>query len=270
MVKTLGIISIKGGVGKTTIAASLASDLVNHYGKKVLLVDANFSAPNLGLHMDIVNPEKTIHHTLNNKIKIKSAIYNKFGVDVIPGSYIYNYQLNLLKLKDKLKKIKNNYDYIILDSSPSLNEEVLSTILASDNLFVVTTPDYPTLSCSLKASKLAKQRGKLISGIIINKIRDPNYELSLKEIEDTTDIPVIAKIPDDKMAIRSLYTRIPLSIYNRNSPFSKEINKLGAAISNQKEKRSLLKRLLPYNFRREEINRDLLKEQFYISRFLRK
>ena len=53
MVKTIGVISIKGGVGKTTIASSLAADLVNHYGKKVLLVDANYSAPNLGLHIDI-------------------------------------------------------------------------------------------------------------------------------------------------------------------------------------------------------------------------
>ena len=49
MSKTIGLIAIKGGVGKTTISASLASDLVNHYGKKVLLVDANYSAPNLGL-----------------------------------------------------------------------------------------------------------------------------------------------------------------------------------------------------------------------------
>ncbi|MFH1290833.1 MAG: ParA family protein, partial [Nanoarchaeota archaeon] len=52
MTKTIGVIAIKGGVGKTTISAALATDLANHYGKKVLLVDANYSAPNLGLHMD--------------------------------------------------------------------------------------------------------------------------------------------------------------------------------------------------------------------------
>ena len=59
--------AIKGGVGKTTIASSLASDLVNNFGKKVLLVDANYSAPNLGLHMDIVEPGKTIHDVLAGK-----------------------------------------------------------------------------------------------------------------------------------------------------------------------------------------------------------
>lgn len=267
MAKTIGIIAIKGGVGKTTISASLATDLANHYGKKILLVDANYSAPNLGLHMDIVLPKKTIHHVLDRKANIKSAIHNKFGVDVIPGDYIYNNQLNILKLKDKLSSIKNKYDFVILDSSPSLNDEVLSTILASDKLFVVTTPDYPTLSCSLKAAKLAKQRGKPVEGIIINKIRDPAFEISLKEIEKATDIPVIARIPDDKLAVQSLFTRIPLSIYNRKSKFSKEIFRLNSALTNSPEKCPLLKRIFSSNFRREQINRQVLKEQFYRNTF---
>lgn len=263
MTKTIGIISIKGGVGKTTIASSLASSLVNHYNKKVLLVDANYSAPNLGLHMDIIKPKKTIHEVLDKKAKIKKVIENKFGVDVIPGDYSFNKNLNYLKLKSKLKKIKNNYDFVILDSSPSLNEEILSVIIASDSLFVVTTPDYPTLYCTLKASKLAKHRGKPISGIILNKIRSPFYELTLKEIEKTTEIPVVAKIPDDKSAVKATFMRIPLTVYNKNSRFSREILKLCAAISNKKEKHSIIQHILPFNFRREEVNRQILRDSFY-------
>jgi len=267
MARTIGIIAVKGGVGKTTIASSLAADLANHYKKRVLLVDANYSAPNLGLHMDIIEPKKTIHHVLDKKAKIKSAIHKKYGVDVIPGSYTYNKKINILKLKDKIRKIKYNYDFVIIDSSPTLNEEVLSTMLASDSLFVVTTPDYPTLSCSITAANLAKQRGKPIKGIIINKIRDPRYELSLKEIEEATEIPVVARIPDDKNAVRALFTRIPLPIYNKKSSFSKEINRLNAALTGKKEKIPILKKLVPKNFKREEVNRQLLKESFYSSLF---
>jgi MinD-like ATPase involved in chromosome partitioning or flagellar assembly len=267
MVKTIGVIAIKGGVGKTTISAAIATDLANHYNKKVLLVDANYSAPNLGIHMDILEPEKTIHHVLDRKIHMKSAIQEKFGVDVIPGEYVYNKSIPYLKLKDKLKTVKEDYDFIVLDSSPSLNDEVLSTMLASDMLFVVTTPDYPTLSCTLKAAKLAKQRGKPIAGIIINKIRDPRYELNLREIEDSVDIPVVAKIPDDKNAVRSLFTRIPLPVYKRNSPLSKEINCLNAALTQNKEKRSFFQSIMPFDFRKERINRELLKESFYNQTF---
>ncbi len=266
MPKTIGIIAIKGGVGKTTIATSLATDLANNYNKKILLIDANFSAPNLGLHMDIVEPKKTIHHVLANKAKITSAIHERFGVDVIPGSYVFNTAINALKLKDKIKNIKNEYDFIIIDSSPALNAEMLSTMLASDNLFIVTTPDYPTLSCTLKASKLAISRGSQISGIIINKIRDPKYELTLKEIESTVEIPIVARIHDDKKAVRSTFTRIPIPVYSKSSKFAKEISRLSAAITNTKEKRSLLSFLLP-NFKREHVNRQILKQNFYTSSF---
>jgi len=267
MSKTIGILAIKGGVGKTTIAASLASDLVNHYGKKVLLIDANFSAPNLGLHMDILAPTKTIHHVLDRKTSMKRAIVERFGVDVIPGDYIYNKELNYLKLKDKINSIKKNYDFVILDSSPSLNNEILSTMLASDALFIVSTPDYPTLSCSLKAAKLAKQRGTPIAGIILNKIRDPKYELTLKEIESATELPIVARIPDDKHATRSTFTRIPTTIYHKKCKFSREITRLSAVLAQAEKRPPLLKRLFSHNFRKEEINRQLLKDSFYHSFF---
>ncbi len=74
MARTIGIIAIKGGVGKTTISASIAADLANNYGRKVLLVDANYSAPNLGLHMDILEPKKTIHDVLSGKAMAEETL----------------------------------------------------------------------------------------------------------------------------------------------------------------------------------------------------
>lgn len=267
MSKTIGIIAIKGGVGKTTISAALGADLANHYDKKVLLIDANYSAPNLGLHMDILEPENTIHHVLDKKSSLKSAVDSKFNVDVIPGEYVYNQSLNYLKLKDKISHVKSNYDFVILDSSPSLNDEILSTIVASDALFVVTTPDYPTVSCTIKAAKLAKQRGKPIAGIIINKIQDPKFEITLREIEGSTDIPVVACIPHDKYALRALFTRMPIPVYKKNAPFSKEINRLSAALTQNKERKSIFQSLVPFDFRKERINRELLKDSFYSKVF---
>ncbi len=267
MTKVIGIIAIKGGVGKTTVSASLAADLVNHYGKKVLLVDGNYSAPNLGLHMDVVSPVKTIHHVLDGKTKMENAIHKRFGVDIIPGSYVYQKTLNYMKLKDRINRLKENYDFVIVDSSPSLNEEVLSVMLASDELFVVSTPDYPTLVGSLRAAMLAKQRGRNIRGIILNKVRDPKYELTLEEIEGATDIPVVARIADDGTAVRALFTKIPIPIYDRRSKFAKEISKLSGALINVKEKRAFWKDLFGLDFKREEVNREVLKESLYSSVF---
>lgn len=267
MSKTIGIVAIKGGVGKTTISSSLAFDLTHNYKKKILLVDANFSAPNLGLHISILNPERTIHHVLDKKISIRGAIHNKFGIDVIPGNFAYNARVDYLKLKDYIKKVKNDYDFVILDSSPSANDELLSTILASDSLFLVTTPDYPTISCSLKTAKLAKQRGHPIEGIIINKVRDPRYEINVEAIERAIGIPVVAKISDDKEATRALFYHLPVSMYNKHSPIAREIKNLGAALTNKKEKRSLFKTIFSFPLNKEEVNRSILKEEFYKSYF---
>lgn len=270
MGKTIGVISIKGGVGKTTFAASLAGSLVNHYNKKVLLVDANYSAPNLGLHMDIIEPKKTIHEVLANKARIKSAIHKKYGVDVIPGDYNYKGRLNYLKLRDKINGVKKDYDFVIIDSSPTLNEEILSTMLASDNLFMISTPDYPTLACSLRAANLAKSRGKKIDGIIVNKIKDPRYEIDLDEIEDSTMIPVIGRILDDKVGTRALFTRIPISVYNKKCRFAKEIDKISLALTGGKDKWAFLKKIVPKNFRKDDVNREVMKKSFYSSVFGKK
>ncbi len=263
MGKAIGLISIKGGVGKTTLSVSLAADLANNFGKKVLLIDGNYSAPNLGLHMNVIKPNNTIHHVLAGKAKFNDAIHNVYGVDVVPGSLFSAPTINPLKLKDKLRHAKRKYDFTIIDSSPALNEEVLSAILASDDLMVVSTPDYPTLSCSLYAAKLAKQRGRPIAGIILNKIRDPKYELTINDIEEATGIPVVARIPDDKNNVRALFTRIPTSLYNPSCKFSKEVRKLSAALTNQDEKPGFFKRFFLRRFSRDEVNRQLLREHFY-------
>ena len=54
--KTIGIVALKGGVGKTSVTAALGEAFAS-LGEKVLLVDGNLSAPNLGLHFNIIEPK---------------------------------------------------------------------------------------------------------------------------------------------------------------------------------------------------------------------
>jgi MinD-like ATPase involved in chromosome partitioning or flagellar assembly len=260
MGQTIGLISLKGGVGKTTLSASLAAMLVSNFGKKVLLVDANYFAPNLGIHMDIIAPNKTIHDVLTGT-KLSSAIHSKYGVDIIPGNFMFNKEISPLKLKSKLAYAKKHYDFVVLDSSPSLNDEVLSTILASDKLFVVSTPDYPTLSCSMRAAKLSKQRNRPISGIIINRVSNPSYEVTLEEIQESTGIPVVAKIMEDKSVGKALFKRVPASLNSKRSKFSKELKKLCIALVGEKEKLGMRKFFR--KIKKEEANRTVLRGSFY-------
>ena len=263
MGKTIGVISLKGGVGKTSAVVSLGAAL-SGFGKKVLLIDGNLSSPSLGLHLNIVNPEKTIHHVLNRTVKIRDAIYDCNGLHVIPASIFERIDVNPLKLKDNLKNLKRSYDVILLDSSPSLDDETLGVILASDEIFVITTPDRPTLSATLKATKLAKQRGAPISGIILNKVHNKDFEISLDDIEKTLEMPVLAVIPYDLNVLKALSKMEPLIVYRPKSNGSDEFKRLAAVMIGEKYRQAKLKdffrKITP---KRQEINREI----FYCRSF---
>lgn len=266
MGKTLGFISVKGGVGKTTLALETAGSLANHFDKKVLLVDANFSAPNLSLHLGI-EPELTLHDVLAGE-GIQHAIYEKHKIDVVPASVVYKKHVDAFKLSRALSKVKRRYDYVILDSSPHYSE-MGPVVNASDILFVVTTPDIPTLNMSMKAAMIAKKNDTPIEGVIINKIRNHGHELRLQEIEDSMEIPVVAKIRDHRDMIESVHARIPMVLHRPKNIVSREIERFVSSLCGQPEKPSgFFQSFLPFKglFHKEEINRQLLREKFYTSR----
>ncbi len=264
MGKIIGVLSLKGGVGKTSSVISLGSCL-SDFGKKVLLVDCNFSAPNLGLHLNVINPQKTLHHVLERSANIEETIHSLEHFDIIPSQIFNEPKVNPLKLRDHLKPLKKIYDIILLDSSPALNEETLATVLASDELLFVTTPDYPTLATTLKAVKFAKERGTPISGLVLNKVYGKNFELSLDEIERTVDVPILAVIPHDLNVAKSLANFSPSNKFNPKSRGSVEYKKLAAVLIGEKFRpsfgfREFFNKVTP---RREEINREI----FYKSVF---
>jgi len=265
MGKVVGVLSLKGGVGKTSSVVSIGASLAK-MGKKVLLVDGNLSAPNLGLHLDVITPVKTLHHVLAGEEKIDDVIYETHGLDIVPASLFHNLEVNPLKLKNKIRELKDKYDVILIDSSPSLDDETLGVMMASDELLVVTTPDFSTLSMTLKSVKSAKEKGTPITGLILNKVHNNNFELSLEDIEKTSDVPVMAVIPHDINIIRSQAQFVPSTYIKPNSQSNVEYNKLAHLIVGEKYNPpkniyNILNRFS--NPQRQEINRQI----FYNSIF---
>ena len=157
MGKTIGIISLKGGVGKTSSVVSLGSAIADH-GKKVLLVDANFSAPNLGLHLDILEPEVTLHHVLNRDFNVKDSIHKLDNFDVIPSAVFKNFNINPFDLRDKLKHLKRTYDFILIDSSPGfpiLTVTGLTYIFTNFSIKLLSFPLEYCIAYSKASSKFA-------------------------------------------------------------------------------------------------------------------
>ena len=169
-----------------------------------------------------------------------------------------------MRLINNLKEVKNDYDFILIDSSPTLNAEMLSTIVASDELIAVSTPDYPTLSCTMRAVKLAKQKKTPIMGLILNKTRNKDFEISLKDIEDTTGVPVLAVLPDHVEVLAALAETTPITLFNGKNDVSMEYKKLAASLSGQEFKDSRMWNKIKGMFgsvEKQEINREVLRRR---------
>ena len=262
MGKIIGIMSLKGGVGKTSVVASLGSAIAE-FGKKVLLIDANFSAPNLGIHFNLIDPEKTLHDIMTRRANLKDAIYAVGELDILPASMFNNDKIAPLRLKEKIKSLRKKYDVILIDSAPNLGDEGLATLFASDEIFFVVTPDHATLSNTLKTINRAQQRGTEINGLILNKVHDKDFELTLEQIEDTTDVPIMAVIPYELSVLEAQSNFIPSVKHKPRSKGSKEYKRLAATMVGEKYRPSFWKRFFRVNPKKEEVNRELFYERLF-------
>jgi len=234
------------------------------FGKKVLLVDGNFSAPNLALHLGFVRPKITLHHVLNNKAKVKDAIYKTdYGFYIMPGALTYN-KIDPFRLRNKINWLKEHYDFILIDSSPSLDEEVLATMIASDELFVVTTPDHVTLSNTLHAVQIAKRKKTPITGLILNKVYKKNFELSVGDIEESASCNVLAVLPHEVNILEALSENVP-SVLHKETDSAVEYKKLAASLIGKEYKdlrfKSRLKGFFTKEVPKQDINRTLFRDE---------
>ena len=241
--KIVGVIALKGGVGKTTVVANLGAALSDHYKKKVLIVDANFSTPHLGLHVGLVNPEHNLHPVLSDEYSIYEAIYqHELGFHIIPGKLAPS-RVNSLALREKLEPLREIYDVILVDSSPSLDNEMAATMDASDELIVVSSPDYPTLSSTLHAVNLAKKQNTDIRGIILNKVRKKKFELGSKDIAEASEVKVLASLPDSIKVLSATAKMIPVVIDSPKEDISHAYKKLAGSIIGEVYKKSGIKKI---------------------------
>jgi len=262
MGKIIGIMSLKGGVGKTSVVASLGSAIAG-FGKKVLLIDANFSAPNLGIHFNLTDTPVTIHDVLTRKANLKDATYAVGELDIIPASIFSDDVIGPLRLREKIKPLRKKYDIILIDSSPSLADEGLATLFASDEVFFVINPDHSSLSNTIKTINRANQRRTIINGLILNKVHDKDFELTLEQIESTTNIPIMAVIPHEISVLEAQSKFIPSVQFKPKSKGTKEYKRLAATLTGEEYKPFSWRKLLGLTPKKEEINRELFYERLF-------
>lgn len=155
MSKSIAIFNQKGGVGKTTTAVNFGAALADQ-GKKVLLVD-NDPQGNLtsGVGIDKSSLQSTIYNVLINEVDIEDCLlHTQFdNLDIIPGSVelagaeieLIEFESREFLLKKQLDRIKNNYDYVIVDCPPSLGLLTINALVAVDSILIPIQCEYYAL-----------------------------------------------------------------------------------------------------------------------------
>jgi len=202
MGRIIAIANQKGGVGKTTTAINLSSCLADK-GQKVLSIDmdpqGNMTS---GLGVDKDEAEKTVYDLIIGEADIEEVIQKNVmdNLDVIPTNIdLSAAEIELIGIDDKeyivrnaVHKVKDEYDYIIIDCPPSLSMLTINAMTTADSVLVPIQCEYYALeglSQLMHTVQLVKERLNPVlemEGVVFT-MYDARTNLSLQVVENVKD-----------------------------------------------------------------------------------
>lgn len=224
----------KGGVGTTTLAVHLASNLVRRHRKRVLLIDHHHELGHVALYLGLKDNQYHFDELIRNADRLDADLMRGFvtkhnsGLDILasPDGCAPDHAGTPEEIQIVLSFLRTQYDYVLIDSSMSYKEILGPLLHASDEVVLVSTPDVAALRdlarrvehLSLIDTATAKLR------IVINRSTSDDA-VTADQIETVVRFPVWIAIPNNYAdLLRAINAGEPISPQHR-SPFAQQVNK---------------------------------------------
>ncbi len=237
--RIITVTSAKGGSGKTVLATNLALVLNRFPDTKVCLVDAvlQFGDVCLVLQLEprftMVNAAHELHH-LDAELLDSLLTEHPTGLKVLaaPLEPAFADDITTAGLMQMLDVLKENYDYVIVDTAAMLDELILSLIEKSDDILMLVDMDLP----SVKNAKLALETLRLLKfstanvQLVMNR-SNSKAKLDNKEIEGALKMQIAASIPSDAVVAASVNEGRPVVETDPKSKVAKGFESVAALIA---------------------------------------
>ena len=239
--KIITIYSNKGGIGKTTIAVNLASELAKITGDKVALIDLNLQLGDISTFLNL-NPVFDVGYMIQNIInKNEDNILNAFEKYKNTNLYILsdpNYieqseSITPQQIGNMFNALRKVFSYIIVDMSSNIDANSLKILDSSDWILFTTIVNIPAIrNCQrclnlFHSRKYPENKVKLI----INRYME-NEEINPEDIESTLGEKIYWKIPNNYFSIMDAINKgITVGEINSNSNITTSFKDLARKIS---------------------------------------
>ncbi len=244
--KIITVFSTKGGIGKTTIASNLAVALASNTGAKICIVDADLQFGDVALFLNVA-PKATIADLVREADHLDAELvanhlssFNEL-VSLLPAPLRPEQAelINSAQVTAILATMRTMFDYIIVDTSPTFNDVMLTILDAADQILVVTSMDLPTIKnvklCLEIMESLEYNRDKI--KVFLNRA-DSEGGLERREVQESLRYPFAATMPSDgRTVVYSVNRGIPFVISHPEAGVSKGIFALAAMIAGGEEKK---------------------------------
>lgn len=203
--RVLSFFGAKGGVGTTTLAVHLATTLATVHKKKTLLIDNHSELGHVCLYLGLEGTYYSFHELLRSIDRLDVDLLKGFvvthpsGLDVIASAESHGGARNTDPgaVQQTLNFLREEYDYVILDCSRSLEESNMTVVDRSDEVYLVSTPDIGAVrDLSRHIDGLIRYQQPLEKLRIVVNRSSSKGAMTTAQIEKALKIPISTNIPN--------------------------------------------------------------------------